>query len=163
MYLFMFFVWCVFFFFFKQKTAYEMRISDWSSDVCSSDLVGAGGSFWFPPAPAANAAPGQGAPFWIQRQLSSWSLGSWLYLREGSGNASGTIGGASQLGGSQAGLRLAYGFGETGRVRAYGRATMALGRPRQRELAFGLAFAPRSEEHTSGLQSLMRNSDAGFC
>src|SRR3546814_4886714 len=34
-------VWCVFFF--KQKTAYEMRISDWSSDVCSSDL---------PPGPA---------------------------------------------------------------------------------------------------------------
>src|SRR3546814_6090565 len=40
-------MWCVkcrcvklyFFFFFKQKTAYEMRISDWSSDVCSSDLV----------------------------------------------------------------------------------------------------------------------------
>src|SRR3546814_19844265 len=29
---------CVVFFFFKQKTAYEMRISDWSSDVCSSDL-----------------------------------------------------------------------------------------------------------------------------
>src|SRR3546814_2768969 len=28
----------VVFFFFKQKTAYEMRISDWSSDVCSSDL-----------------------------------------------------------------------------------------------------------------------------
>src|SRR3546814_6078254 len=27
------------FFFFKQKTSYEMRISDWSSDVCSSDLV----------------------------------------------------------------------------------------------------------------------------
>src|SRR3546814_18463189 len=36
-------VWCMdgvlFFFFFKQKTAYEMRISDWSSDVCSSDLL----------------------------------------------------------------------------------------------------------------------------
>src|SRR3546814_2090093 len=35
---------CIFsilcFFFFKQKTAYEMRISDWSSDVCSSDLPG---------------------------------------------------------------------------------------------------------------------------
>src|SRR3546814_6883269 len=31
---------CVYvFFFFKQKTAYEMRISDWSSDVCSSDLL----------------------------------------------------------------------------------------------------------------------------
>src|SRR3546814_4306125 len=36
------------FFFFKQKTAYEMRISDWSSDVCSSDLPS--GSY------AANAA-----------------------------------------------------------------------------------------------------------
>src|SRR3546814_7400907 len=36
------FIWCefTFFFFFKQKTAYEMRISDWSSDVCSSDLGG---------------------------------------------------------------------------------------------------------------------------
>src|SRR3546814_7289951 len=39
------YVWCVYecfvdfcFFFFKQKTAYEMRISYWSSDVCSSDL-----------------------------------------------------------------------------------------------------------------------------
>src|SRR3546814_9832077 len=32
------YVMCVFFFF-KQKTAYEMRISDWSSDVCSSDLL----------------------------------------------------------------------------------------------------------------------------
>src|SRR3546814_1486299 len=31
---------CVFFF--KQKTAYEMRISDWSSDVCSSDLTSSG-------------------------------------------------------------------------------------------------------------------------
>src|SRR3546814_10492828 len=45
------------FFFFKQKTAYEMRISDWSSDVCSSDLPtiscgccrgasGGGGASW---------------------------------------------------------------------------------------------------------------------
>src|SRR3546814_3154873 len=41
-----------FIFFFKQKTAYEMRISDWSSDVCSSDLPG----FIFNPAPA-NANP----------------------------------------------------------------------------------------------------------
>src|SRR3546814_2338587 len=37
------------FFFFKQKTAYEMRISDWSSDVCSSDLT----ESW--PAPATPA------------------------------------------------------------------------------------------------------------
>src|SRR3546814_7378411 len=33
---------CFSVFFCKQKTAYEMRISDWSSDVCSSDLVGSG-------------------------------------------------------------------------------------------------------------------------
>src|SRR3546814_2837529 len=31
-------MWVMLFLFFKQKTAYEMRISDWSSDVCSSDL-----------------------------------------------------------------------------------------------------------------------------
>src|SRR3546814_3917552 len=46
-------VYFCFFFFFKQKTAYEMRISDWSSDVCSSDLhvdsensFGGGQSLW---------------------------------------------------------------------------------------------------------------------
>src|SRR3546814_9877831 len=39
---------CIFFLF-KQKTAYEMRISDWSSDVCSSDLSGRSLSFMAPP------------------------------------------------------------------------------------------------------------------
>src|SRR3546814_8476116 len=39
--MFMFF----FFFVFNQKTAYEMRISDWSSDVCSSDLLGRSGGY----------------------------------------------------------------------------------------------------------------------
>src|SRR3546814_8231090 len=38
MYVRAFFLSCWLFFVFKQKTAYEMRISDWSSDVCSSDL-----------------------------------------------------------------------------------------------------------------------------
>src|SRR3546814_10276687 len=38
------------FFFFKQKTAYEMRISDWSSDVCSSDLEKFSGKRWTIPA-----------------------------------------------------------------------------------------------------------------
>src|SRR3546814_2291170 len=37
-------------FFFKQKTAYEMRISDWSSDVCSSDLFARGRHVRFQPA-----------------------------------------------------------------------------------------------------------------
>src|SRR3546814_563196 len=43
---------CCLFFFFKQKTAYELRISDWSSDVCSSDLLG---RFWAHPILAALA------------------------------------------------------------------------------------------------------------
>src|SRR3546814_10574255 len=42
-----------FFFFFKQKTAYEMRISDWSSDVCSSDLTI---DFYLSPTRSAKAA-----------------------------------------------------------------------------------------------------------
>src|SRR3546814_5092947 len=40
----------MFFFFFKHKTAYEMRISDWSSDVCSSDLPKHGAGRAFEPA-----------------------------------------------------------------------------------------------------------------
>src|SRR3546814_6174057 len=43
--------------FFKQKTAYEMRISDWSSDVCSSDLA------WRSAPPACRA----GAASWARR------------------------------------------------------------------------------------------------
>src|SRR3546814_10612160 len=46
--------------FFKQKTAYELRISDWSSDVCSSDLGGAG-------ADRAVSFP-QGGSLWRARQ-----------------------------------------------------------------------------------------------
>src|SRR3546814_6092546 len=42
-YLHIYFLFICFVFFFKQKTAYEMRISDWSSDVCSSDLAVPGG------------------------------------------------------------------------------------------------------------------------
>src|SRR3546814_20130510 len=45
------------FFFFKQKTAYEMRISNWSSDVCSSDLAGSDWTRTF-----CRAAPQRFAP-----------------------------------------------------------------------------------------------------
>src|SRR3546814_211200 len=41
----------------KQKTAYEMRISDWSSDVCSSDLVVCGKAFVIQPKPFHDAGP----------------------------------------------------------------------------------------------------------
>src|SRR3546814_7239851 len=50
----------VFCFFFKQKTAYEMRISDWSSDVCSSDLL---------VSPVWQAGPAGSA----RTQIASWS------------------------------------------------------------------------------------------
>src|SRR3546814_488985 len=51
----------LFFFLFKQKTAYEMRISDWSSDVCSSDLEAATAAAAETPV-AASAPPAKGGP-----------------------------------------------------------------------------------------------------
>lgn len=102
----------------------------------------AGSLAWSPVPAAERAEPGQAKHFWMQRQLAGWSLGGWLYLRQGSGDAPGGIAGPGQLGGSQAGLRLALGLDETGRSRAYARATMAVQRPRQREIALGFAYAP---------------------
>src|SRR3546814_2267329 len=56
----------IMFFFFKQKTAYEMRISDWSSDVCSSDLAhlprGGGGGQLHPCRRTAEPQPVGGEP-----------------------------------------------------------------------------------------------------
>src|SRR3546814_18637257 len=66
------------FFFFKQKTAYEMRISDWSSDVCSSDL-----KRWVtfervmrPPLRLGNRmlSPA-GSPMWRRQDLMSAAVG----------------------------------------------------------------------------------------
>src|SRR3546814_6741015 len=51
--------------FFKQKTAYEMRSSDWSSDVCSSDLLDARFRRRLPRIRAASAA--MGAALWMAR------------------------------------------------------------------------------------------------
>src|SRR3546814_15485222 len=52
------------FFFFKQKTAYEMRISDWSSDVCSSDLLADWGAdvIKIEEPPKSKAGEGLGGP-----------------------------------------------------------------------------------------------------
>src|SRR3546814_1180910 len=49
-------------FFFKQKTAYEMRISDWSSDVCSSDLAAKGNQ-----TPTTASDPGLDTPSFKKR------------------------------------------------------------------------------------------------
>src|SRR3546814_5787445 len=53
----------LFFFFFKQKTAYEMRISDWSSDVCSSDLISSLEAIWHSAAPM---------PAWLKDAWIDW-------------------------------------------------------------------------------------------
>src|SRR3546814_8776693 len=61
-----------FFFFFKQKTAYEMRISDWSSDVCSSDLTASstsGRRSSSPPWPTC--AEGRSLELWRLRRNAS--------------------------------------------------------------------------------------------
>lgn len=97
---------------------------------------------WASMPPTAPAVPASGQPFWIQRSPTDWSISGWVYLREGSGRAPAGVVAGSQLGGSQAGLRLARGIADSGRLRAYVRATMAIDRPAQRELAVGTAFAP---------------------
>src|SRR3546814_6080286 len=125
---------CVlFFFFFKQKTAYEMRISDWSSDVCSSDLQGLRGdrqgrrhvrgrhSGELQRARQGNAQPRP------QRRTQE--------RRDRRGRAARNRGGVSRFSPSPDG--------------------------RGRELP--KAAEGRSEEHTSELQSLMRSSYAVFC
>src|SRR3546814_2644503 len=63
----------VYFFCFKQKTAYEMRISDWSSDVCSSDLARIRAAEYRPP-PASSGA--SRASSW-RRRSRSWSRGGY--------------------------------------------------------------------------------------
>src|SRR3546814_2640774 len=60
--------------FFKQKTAYEMRISDWSSDVCSSDL-GRGGNYRPPaviPRKEKARAEARASPPWQAGRSSEW-------------------------------------------------------------------------------------------
>src|SRR3546814_2828418 len=114
-----------FFFFFKPKTAYEMRISDWSSDVCSSDLHAAHG--W------ARTQAG--------RRASAHANDSRISQPQPARDPRRV---------QPSGFRLPLGH--------------ALHRTRQDRRGQGAhqAAAPRSEEHTSELQSLMRTSYADF-
>src|SRR3546814_5293837 len=109
---------------FKQKTAYEMRISDWSSDVCSSVLV---------QAEIAILVHGDLALTEVDAVLGEQSLHA--------GQAF-TIDNRSQP-------LVARAIGDPGRA-AFGHVDLVTG-------------CPRSEEHTSELQSLMRTSYAVFC
>src|SRR3546814_10258520 len=131
--------WCICVFFFKQKTAYEMRISDWSSDVCSSDLrlVGA----------AVRRAP--------QRGDAGGDAG------EGIGVA--RAGDAHRRG---RGVLLVVGVQDEDAVhgaRQHRADLVFLAGHREHHVQEVLGIAQvvaRSEEHTSELQSLMRISYA---
>src|SRR3546814_5658669 len=138
-------------FFFKQKTAYEMRISDWSSDVCSSDLI-------------ARDFVDRNRDFLDFRRcrtdLLRLMLGRFGQMHRGRlrllrrcGDLHGRL--VDRL------HQAAQGFDrEVDRVRD--RAGNFLGNRRlYRQIALG--EGTRSEEHTSDLQSLMRISYAVFC
>lgn len=128
----------------KGKDHHDLRLASMTQGLPSPQSDAKMAAFSEPPWDIATARvdPAQREPFWMRRQMSEWSATAWFYLHDGSGGAPRAIGSSSQLGGSQGGVRLAYGFGPTGRLRGYARATMAIEQPRQREGAFGLAFAP---------------------
>src|SRR3546814_7885294 len=117
------------FFFFKQKTAYEMRISDWSSDVCSSDL-------WIVSRNAHARRHSQGRRPW--RMVRSHPVRR----------------------SSSACPRLQPGADR--RQAAHDNRRDRSSRVHECP-ARGPSLSPRSEEHTSELQSLMRISYAVFC
>src|SRR3546814_1054042 len=130
------------FFFFKQKTAYEMRISDWSSDVCSSDLT------WLRSIPCPRSAGPNSVC-----------------------GCAGSCATTGPLPGERSrGPRRAVGFRRTyGRGRATARPDA--GHPQLVSNLLDdpaypqshLARQHTSEEHTSDLQSLMRTSYAFSC
>src|SRR3546814_4249413 len=132
-------------FFFKQKTAYEMRISDWSSDVCSSDLLSCGC---------------QRRDCILARQCSCLHAGSGRRQRGGSPHDKR----ASRLGEGPYRARSLLTGGHC--------LPLDHGPSDPLSTRLGLVHEPpscrrrqasRSEEHTSELQSLMRISYAVFC
>src|SRR3546814_1643869 len=117
--------------FFKQKTAYEMRISDSSSDVCSSDLAGVA-----EPARLRRAA---------HRRLRTAAA-------PGPADDRGRVAAPGAVRRLQCQPR-----------RDHRRDLHGPGRPSRSAPPLAGRHALRSEEHTSELQSLMRNSYAVFC
>src|SRR3546814_9047870 len=126
-----------FVFFFKQKTAYEMRISDWSSDVCSSDLVER--------RLALSLHPAAGPEILVERRYAGLRIAQ--------------IGDDLLQHGDHHRLilpEIQFRRGRLGRRRGGQRPHQFLG-------GQGRRLDARSEEHTSELQSIMRISYAVFC
>src|SRR3546814_8199297 len=124
-------------FFCKQKTAYELRISDWSSYVCSSDLVGHSNDRANPIARHFRSDPGALA----DPRTPGGDRGHLQWLRSDAGRSG----------------RAAGRFCASCRTLPTA-ASCAPARPGRARRS-----AARSEEHTSELQSLMRISYAVFC
>src|SRR3546814_1953624 len=122
-------------FFCKQKTAYEMRISDWSSDVCSSDLIGSHETF-----PKIATAPRRQDIFKRQRAIAYGHHGVGLIRERG------------MITGSKISTPIHLDMILRSQRAIFGH------RSYEHQLLF-----ERSEEHTSELQSLMRISYAVFC
>src|SRR3546814_2515294 len=125
----------IFFFFFKQKTAYEMRISDWSSDVCSSDLGCA-----------------DGLHLLARREERTGGADHPLIPRQPGGDGDPAFADLSQRHGAALHLVVLVHNHDKGARR------IALHRGFRKQ-----RLVRRSEEHTSELQSLLRNSYAVFC
>src|SRR3546814_2048863 len=129
-------------FFFKQKTAYEVRIRDWSSDVCSSDL--------------GITAPVQllaGGPYC--RTLTFSSVTRPLVIRPSKSGMNALI--FSSL------STISMTRGRSSDSRRIFVVCSRLEWPKPMAPRSTVAPAKRSEEHTSELQSLMRISYAVFC
>src|SRR3546814_5432594 len=130
------------FFFFKQKTAYEMRISDWSSDVCSSDLL-----FVSPEYNGSLPPLLKNAIDWASRPTGDEGLVALTAYR---GKAAAVMSASISPFGGLRGLM---------HLRQILSTIQMLVIPEQ----VVVPAAHRSEEHTSELQSLMRISYAVFC
>src|SRR3546814_6137274 len=134
---------CILCLFFKLKTAYEMRISYWSSDVCSSDLL--------------EAARAAGFEIGAQRELEGLGLHV-VVLRAPRGMDTAT---------ALARLRALDPQGSYDFNHLYFGSAAAAERtadtPARAATPAPLRIGLRSEEHTSELQSIMRNSYAVLC
>src|SRR3546814_7860062 len=113
-----------YFFFFKQKTAYEMRISDWSSDVCSSDLI-----------PSTSIEQSLDMKRKVERVISSFPQVQYVFSKTGTAEVASDPMPPNQLDG------------------------IVILKPQEERHDPDL----RSDEHTSELQSQMRNSYAILC
>src|SRR3546814_9220145 len=137
----------MFFFFFRQKTAYEMRISDWSSDVCSSDLRS-----WL-------SAPEGGVRYSFFFFLCGGRRFHRRQQRQPDSQQDDHRHEAGLLGFGRLGRPADRERREPGGDGTGHRIEAEIGT----RLARGAQGCERSEEHTSELQSLMRISYAVFC